>query len=246
MRTTTSPKRESPTAKVPVLAYVQKQWVWLVANVAGLIPLVLLIQGYTSGQWIDPVAEVTSRTGSAALIMLVASLAVTPVNIVFGWRKIIPARKPLGLYAFFYAALHLLNFIGMDYGFSLQAFLDDALLQKRYMIVGFSAFFILLPLAITSTKGWMKRLGQRWKRLHQLAYVAGILAVLHFLWLVKIDITEPVIYGSILLLLLALRLPRIRKLFTRLHVKPAKQQSTRRPNLTGGKPMAEVTTTVEC
>ena len=82
------------------------------------------------------------------------------------------ARKPLGLYAFLYASLHLLNFIGIDYGFSLRAFLDDALLQKRFMIVGFSAFLILLPLAITSTKGWMKRLGRNWKRLHQLVYLA--------------------------------------------------------------------------
>ena len=106
-------------------------------------------------------------------MMLVASLAITPINIVTGWRQIIPARKPLGLYAFLYAALHLLNFVGMDYGFSLQAFLDDALLQKRYMIVGFSAFFILLPLAITSTKGWMKRLGRNWKRLAPVGLRSG-------------------------------------------------------------------------
>ena len=202
------------------LAYVRKHWVWLLANIGGLTPLVLLIWGYSSGRWIDPVAEVTSRTGNAAIMMLVASLAVTPINTVFGWRQILPARKPLGLYAFLYAALHLLNFIGMDYGFSLQAFLDDALLQKRYMIVGFSAFFILLPLAITSTKGWMKRLGKNWKRLHQLVYLAGILAVLHFLWLVKIDITEPVIYGGILALLLILRIPQIRKFVSRFRAKP--------------------------
>ena len=217
----------SPTSKVPTtrkrggVAYIRKNWVWILANVGGLTPLVLLIWGYSSGRWIDPVAEVTSRTGSAAILMLVASLAVTPVNTVLGWRQILPARKPLGLYAFLYAALHLLNFIGMDYGFSLQAFLDDALLQKRYMIVGFSAFFILLPLAITSTKGWMKRLGKNWKRLHQLVYVAGILAVLHFLWLVKIDITEPAIYGAILALLLILRVPQIRKFFVQFHIKSA-------------------------
>ena len=201
--------------------YLRKHWVWLLANVGGLIPLALLLWGFAGGRWVDPVAEITSRTGSAALIMLIASLAVTPINSVIGWRQIIPARKPLGLYAFGYAALHLLNFIGLDYGFSLQAFLDDALLQKRFMIVGFSAFLILLPLAITSTKGWMKRLGRNWKRLHQLVYVAGVLAVLHFFWLVKIDITQPLIYGAILALLLVLRIPQIRQFFTGLRMKPA-------------------------
>ncbi|MEZ4673655.1 MAG: protein-methionine-sulfoxide reductase heme-binding subunit MsrQ [Caldilineaceae bacterium] len=215
----------TPIWQEPV-KYIRKHWVWLLANIGGLTPLFLLIAGYTSGRWIDPVAEITSRTGSAALIMLVASLAVTPLNIVSGWRQIIPARKPLGLYAFLYAALHLLNFIGMDYGFSLQAFLDDALLTKRYMIVGFSAFFILLPLAITSTKGWMKRLGRNWKRLHQLTYVAGILAVLHFLWLVKIDITETLVYGAIVVVLLAIRIPQIRKFLTGLRPSTPRKRTT--------------------
>jgi len=201
--------------------YLRKNWVWLLANVGGLIPLALLLQGVAGGKWVDPVAEITSRTGLGALIMLIASLAVTPINSVFGWRQIIPARKPLGLYAFGYAALHLLNFIGLDYGFSLQAFLADALLEKRFMIVGFSAFLILLPLALTSTKGWMKRLGRNWKRLHQLVYVAGVLAVLHFFWLVKIDITQPLIYGAILAVLLVLRIPQIRQFFARLRMKPA-------------------------
>lgn len=200
-------------------AYVQKNWVWLLANVGGLLPLALLLWGIAGGSWVDPVAEITSRTGLAALIMLIASLAVTPLNTVFGWRQLIPARKPLGLYAFGYAALHLLNFIGLDYGFSLNAFLADALLEKRFMIVGFSAFLILLPLAITSTKGWMKRLGRNWKRLHQLVYLAAVLAVLHFFWLVKIDISQPLIYGAILAVLLLLRLRQIRQFFSGLRVK---------------------------
>ncbi len=213
----------SPLLANPVIAYARKHWVWILANIGGLIPLALIIWGYNS--WIDPVGEMTSRTGSAAILMLIASLAVTPINTVLGWRQIIPARKPLGLYAFLYASLHLLNFVGIDYGFSLRAFLDDALLQKRYMIVGFSAFFILLPLALTSTKWSMKRLGRNWKRLHQLAYVAGILAVLHYLWLVKIDITNPVIYGVILTVLLVLRITPVRKFFSGLRMKsPAKRQ----------------------
>lgn len=210
-----------------IQAYVRKNWFWLLAIIGGSIPFVLLASGLWQDHWIDPVAETTSRTGSAAILMLVLSLACTPVNTLFGLRQAVTARKPLGLYAFLYASLHLLNFIGIDYGFSLRAFLDDALLQKRFMIVGFSAFLILLPLAITSTKGWMKRLGRNWKRLHQLVYVAGIFAVLHYLWLVKIDITKPVIYGAILAVLLVLRLPVVRQWVSRLRPKAVAPERVR-------------------
>ena len=215
--------------------YIQKHWFWLVAVIGGLIPLAQLAWGLWAGRWVDPIAETTSRTGSAAILLLVLSLACTPVNTLLGWRFMLPARKPLGLYAFLYASLHLLNFIGMDYGFSLRAFLDDALLQKRFMIVGFAAFLILLPLAITSTKGWMKRLGRNWKRLHQLVYVAGIFAVLHYLWLVKIDITWPLIYGGILALLLVLRLPVVRQWIGKLRPQAAPVARPRPIKTTGPK-----------
>ena len=215
--------------------YLQKHWFWLVAVIGGLIPLAQLAWGLWAGRWVDPIAETTSRTGSAAILLLVLSLACTPVNTLLGWRFVLPARKPLGLYAFLYASLHLLNFIGMDYGFSLRAFLDDALLQKRFMIVGFAAFLILLPLAITSTKGWMKRLGRNWKRLHQLVYVAGIFAVLHYLWLVKIDITWPLIYGGILALLLVLRLPVVRQWIGKLRPQAAPVARPRPIKTTGPK-----------
>jgi sulfoxide reductase heme-binding subunit YedZ len=210
-----------------VQSYIHKHWFWLLAMIGGLIPLAQLTLGLWQGRWVDPIAETTSRTGSAAILLLVLSLTCTPINTLVGFRPALTARKPLGLYAFLYAALHLLNFIGMDYGFSLRAFLDDALLQKRYMIVGFAAFLILLPLAITSTKGWMKRLGRNWKRLHQLVYAAGIFAVLHYLWLVKIDITWPLIYGAILAILLVLRLPVIRHWITALRPKPTTPVRTR-------------------
>lgn len=218
------------------LAYVRKHWFWLLAMIGGAIPLVLLTWGLWQGSWIDPISETTSRTGSAAILMLILSLTCTPANTLFGFKQALPARKPLGLYAFLYVCLHLLNFIGLDYGFSLRAFFDDALLQKRFMIVGFGAFLILLPLAITSTKGWMKRLGRNWKRLHQLVYVAGILAVLHFLWLVKIDITEPVIYGVILAFLLVLRLPAIRQWISNMRPKPVRQ-TVERPQVARKRPV---------
>lgn len=210
-----------------VQSYLRKHWFWLLATIGGLIPLAQLAVGLWQGRWVDAISETTSRTGSAAILMLVLSLACTPVSTLVGFRPVLTARKPLGLYAFLYATLHLLNFIGMDYGFSVRAFLDDALLQKRYMIVGFAAFLILLPLAITSTKGWMKRLGRNWKRLHQLVYAAGIFAVLHYLWLVKIDITWPLIYGAILAVLLVLRLPVIRRWIAALRPKPTPTVRTR-------------------
>ena len=112
-------------------------------------------------------------------------------------------RKALGLYAFLYASLHLLNFVGLDYGFDLGFIAQDALLDKPYILAGLLALLILLPLAITSTRGWMKRLGRNWKRLHQLVYGAGVLAVLHFFWQAKVaERWEPLLYGLALALLL--------------------------------------------
>ncbi len=139
------------------------------------------------------------------------SLACTPANTVFGFRRGLTVRKALGLWAFAYAALHLLVFIGLDYGFSWDLIFQDALLGKQFIIAGFIALLILTPLAITSTRGWMRRLGKNWKRLHQLVYAAGVLAVIHFLLLVKADRTEPLIYATILSVLLILRVPWIRK-----------------------------------
>jgi sulfoxide reductase heme-binding subunit YedZ len=123
---------------------------------------------------------------------------------------VIPARKWLGLYAFFYASLHFLIFIGLDYGFD-WSLLYEAIFEKRYALVGFAALLILLPLAITSTQGWMRRLGKRWKSLHRWVYLAGILAVIHYVWVVKADIREPLAWGAVLGILLILRIPAVRK-----------------------------------
>lgn len=119
--------------------------------------------------------------------------------------------KSLGLWAFVYATLHMLVFIGLDYGFNVQFILDDGLFQKRYIFVGLISLLIMLPLALTSTKGWMRRLGRKWKTLHRLVYVAGVLAVLHFVWLAKGGRVEPFIYAAVLTLLLVVRIPAVRK-----------------------------------
>ncbi|MCX6046988.1 MAG: sulfoxide reductase heme-binding subunit YedZ [Chloroflexi bacterium] len=199
-----------------------KHWLWIVVNLAALTPLVLLLWNFwTDNMGADPVAYITKKTGQSAIILLGLSLACTPINSMFGFRRVLTVRKSLGLYAFLYAALHLLNFVGLDYGFNFNYIFADAVLTKRYMLVGLSAFLILLPLAITSTKGWMKRLGRDWKRLHKLAYAAGVLAVLHYLWLVKLDLTWPLIYATILGVLLFLRVSHVRKFISRFQRKPA-------------------------
>jgi sulfoxide reductase heme-binding subunit YedZ len=113
-----------------------------------------------------------------------------------------------------YAALHFSIFVGLDYGFDPQL-IGEAIAEKRFVLVGFTAFLLLLPLAITSTKGWMRRLGKRWKQLHRLVYVAAVLVIFHYIWLVKADIREPLAYGALVALLFVLRAPPVRRAITR-------------------------------
>jgi sulfoxide reductase heme-binding subunit YedZ len=196
--------------------WLKKNWLRILTHVGALTPLVWLIWDYWTDQLtVNPIQDITFRTGKPALILLVLSLACTPVNTLFGFRQVIPLRKPLGLYAFMYVSLHFLIFVGLDYGFD-PALLYEAIFEKKYALVGFATFLILLPLAITSTKGWMKRLGKNWKRLHRWVYLAGLLAVVHYVWLVKSDIREPLIYGGIVVLLLLARVPALRRAMTHL------------------------------
>ncbi|MCX6032025.1 MAG: ferric reductase-like transmembrane domain-containing protein [Chloroflexi bacterium] len=143
-------------------------------------------------------------------MLLVLSLACTPVNTLLGFRPALRLRRPLGLYAFLYAALHFLTFTVLDYGLD-PVLLREAIFAKRYALVGFAAFLLLAPLAITSTKGWMRRLGKRWRRLHALVYPAALLVIIHYVWLVKSDIRVPLLYGGIVVLLLLARLPWVKK-----------------------------------
>jgi sulfoxide reductase heme-binding subunit YedZ len=182
-------------------------------HVAGLLPLALLVLDAELGRLTaNPIQEITFRTGKFALIFLVASLSVTPLITVFGWRWLTPHRRTLGLYAFFYGLLHFLIFSWLDYDFDLSL-LAEEIGEKRYVFVGFAAFLILTALALTSTKGWQKRLGRRWKRLHAWVYVAAVLVVIHFTWLVKADRREPLLWGLLVVALLALRRPAVRKWF---------------------------------
>jgi sulfoxide reductase heme-binding subunit YedZ len=186
------------------------RWLQILVHVAALVPLAWLLWAYWRGLFIiDPVKEIRSHTGKTALILLILSLACMPIHTIFGLKQVLRLRRPLGLYAFLYAGLHFLTFVGLDYGFDLDLIRRD-ILDQRYVLVGFAAGLLLLLLAITSTRGWQKRLGKNWKRLHRLAYLAGILAIVHFMWLVK-DIREPLRYGIVVAMLLTLRIPVIQR-----------------------------------
>jgi sulfoxide reductase heme-binding subunit YedZ len=182
---------------------------WLV-HIGSWVPLALILVDYfRNNLTANPIQDITFRTGKTALVLLVLSLAATPVNTVFGFKPALKVRRALGLYAFMYIAIHLSIFVGLDYGLDWEL-IKEAIFEKRYALVGFAAFLLLLPLAITSTKGWMRRLGRNWKRLHRLVYLAAMLAVIHYVWLVKSDIREPLVFGGVVVALLVLRLSRVR------------------------------------
>ena len=187
------------------------QWLRIVVHVGAWIPFTLIVWvALTNQLGIEPIRDITLRTGKAALILLMLSLACTPVNTLLGFNTVVKVRRTLGLYAFCYALGHVLMFVVVDYGLDLDL-LKEAILEKPYALVGSAAFLILLPLALTSTKGWQKRLGRAWKKLHRWVYLAALLAIVHFVWIVKLDAREPLAYGAIVVLLLLMRLRPIRE-----------------------------------
>ncbi|HEY0738625.1 MAG TPA: protein-methionine-sulfoxide reductase heme-binding subunit MsrQ [Herpetosiphonaceae bacterium] len=190
-------------------------WLRIATHVGALVPLAILVwDALNNNLTVNPIQEISQRTGKIALVLLVLSLVCTPLNTVFGLRQALTLRRPLGLYAFAYTTLHLLNFAAVDYGLD-PALLREAIIEKRYVLVGFAAFLLLLPLAITSTKGFQRRLGKRWKQLHRLVYAAALLAIVHYVWLVKADVREPLLYGAIVGGLLVLRIPMVRRMLTK-------------------------------
>jgi sulfoxide reductase heme-binding subunit YedZ len=192
-------------------------------HIGSWLPLAWLVWAfYTNRLTVNPIQAATQHTGKFALVFLVLSLACTPINTVFGFHAVLKVRRALGLYAFIYAMFHMLILIGLDYGFALDLLWAD-LANKYYILFGAATLLILIPLAITSTRWWMKRLGKNWKRLHGLVYVAGLLVIVHYTLAKKGNlltlsgaITQPLIYGSIVLVLLLLRIPAIVKGITNL------------------------------
>jgi len=183
----------------------------ILVHFGALLPLLLLIVDWSRDNLtFNPIQALELRTGKYALVLLILSLACTPLNTLFGFRQALKVRRPLGLYAFLYASIHFAIFIGLDYQFDWNL-LKEAIFEKQYALVGFVAGLVLLSLAITSTRGWMKRLGRTWTKLHKFVYLAGILVIVHYVWLVKSDIRIPLMYGAVVLILLILRIPYIRR-----------------------------------
>lgn len=167
------------------------------------MPLALLVaRGATGRLGANPVETITHATGAFSLRFLLASLAVTPLARLLRWSALRPYRRSLGLLCFGYASLHVLTFFVLDLGLDFGA-LGEEVRERPYVTLGFTAYLCLVPLAVTSTRGWQRRLGRRWVALHRLAYLAAVLAVLHFAWLVKADLLEPAVLGAALLALLA-------------------------------------------
>lgn len=177
----------------------------VVLFIGALVPLALLIRGaLTESLGVNPAETIQLETGRWSLRFLLLSLAVTPLRRLTGWNPVIQFRRMVGLFAFFYAVCHFAAYWSFDLGFAFAAMVGDVG-KRPFIALGFAAFLLLLPLALTSTKGWIRRLGKRWARLHRLAYVAAVLAVIHFALKVKVFTGDPVIYTAILAALLGFR-----------------------------------------
>ncbi|NOS97494.1 MAG: sulfoxide reductase heme-binding subunit YedZ [Methylotenera sp.] len=171
-----------------------------------LVPLTrLIILGYQENLSANPIEFIERSTGFWALFILLATLTLTPIRLITGRAWQIQLRRMLGLFMFFYACLHITTYLWLDFAFDWLDITKDIAKHPR-ILVGFAAFLLAIPLAITSNNAMMKRLGSRWKQLHQLVYAIAMLAVVHFWWLVKKDIREPLLYAAILTALLGIRI----------------------------------------
>jgi sulfoxide reductase heme-binding subunit YedZ len=182
-------------------------WLKPAVLTGSLVPLAaILIRAWSDNLSPDPIAQALNQLGLIALVFLVAALGCTPLKAMFGWTWPMRIRRMLGLLAFFYALLHVITYTVLDRGLDWHAIVDD-IIKRKFIFFGFSTFVLLIPLAATSTNSALRRLGYvRWKQLHRLAYLAPALAVLHFIWRVKLDVREPVAYGLVLAALLSVRL----------------------------------------
>lgn len=179
-----------------------------------LLPLFFLIQeGLNNDLGPDPGRELTLELGEWALRFLLITLALSPIKKLTSKGKVIRYRRMLGLFALFYAAVHLVSYLGFMLAWDWGELLND-LYKRSYIIVGAMALSIMIALGVTSPKVMMRKMGRSWKKLHKLVYVAAILAIVHYLWLVKSDYSEPLIYGGILVLLMIARLP-VKKILPR-------------------------------
>src|SRR5450432_4171612 len=188
-------------------ALLNSRWTKAVVFVICLLPLVSLAwRGFHNDLTANPIEFITHATGDWTLRFLIVTLCITPFRKILHLPELIRFRRMLGLFAFFYACLHFTTYIWLDKFFDLSEMWKD-IAKRKFITVGFAAFLLLIPLAITSTAGWVRRLGgKRWQMLHRLIYFSAVFGVIHYLWLVKADIRKPLIYGAILAVLLLYRI----------------------------------------
>jgi sulfoxide reductase heme-binding subunit YedZ len=181
------------------------RWIKVVVFLLGLMPAAWLgWRGYNQNLSANPIEFITRYTGDWTLRFLVIGLAVTPLRKLLKQPDLIRFRRMIGLFAFFYGTLHFTTYIWLDKFFDLREMLHDVV-KRPFITAGFTAFVLMIPLALTSTKGWIRRLGRRWTILHRLVYASAIAGAVHYLWLVKSAITRPVTYLTLVGVLLAIR-----------------------------------------
>lgn len=167
---------------------------------------VLSVNAFTDNLGANPVEYLTRATGTWTLVFLCITLGITPVRRLTGWNWLSPTRRMFGLFAFFYVCLHFTTYIWFDQYFDVQSIIKDVI-KRPFITIGFAAFLLLIPLAVTSNNYLTHKLGaKRWQHLHRATYLICILGVIHYWWLVKRDLTQPIIYGSIVMLFLGARL----------------------------------------
>jgi methionine sulfoxide reductase heme-binding subunit len=201
---TTAPHASARTWRAPANTTVQRiKWLLIAL---GMIPLARLIAGFPLG-WLgaNPIEFITRSTGTWTLVGLAVTLSITPLRRLLSWPWLVRLRRTAGLLAFFYASLHFMTYIWFDRFFDVQDIIKD-IIKRPFITVGFAAFVLLIPLAVTSKNSVIKKLGaQLWQRIHYLIYLIAILAVIHYWWLVKKDLTQPIIYACVFAVLLGLR-----------------------------------------
>jgi methionine sulfoxide reductase heme-binding subunit len=180
-------------AKPAVFALCALPFVWLV------------FRALTGRLSINPVEDLTLTTGIWTLRFLIITLLVTPLRRLTGWNRVIQYRRMLGLFTFFYASVHFAIYIAIDQFFAFDLILKD-IVKRPFITMGFTAFVLMIPLAVTSTKGWIRRLGRKWQLLHRLIYISAVCAAVHYLWKVKVMIGSPVYYAAVIAILLGFRL----------------------------------------
>jgi sulfoxide reductase heme-binding subunit YedZ len=193
-------------------------WLRIFVHLLGILPLAWLgFDALTRHLSVNPIQDIEQRLGRAALYYLVASLSITPLTTLTGWKDLPPRRRALGLYAFFYASLHFFTFAAIDYGFDLTE-IGRLILEKPFILLGLTTGLLLLPLAFTSFDYFIRKMKKKWKSLHRLVYVAGMTVILHYAWAKKGnlftlsgDILQPLLWGLLVVLLLLLRIPAVRK-----------------------------------